>query len=127
MIRQERSFGYAMGGVLVVMALFWFWRGHAKTASILGVVAAFLITAAWWCPRLLFLPNKIWLRLAHLLGWINSRVILTAIFLFVFTPVGMLLRALKWDPLRLRLQSRESEWAPYSEGIRDPKHYERMY
>jgi len=65
------------------------------------------------------------MRLAHVLGWVNSRVLLTALFFLVLTPMGLVLRLAGRDPLRLRRRE-GSGWSPYPPRFRDPKHYERM-
>ena len=52
-----------------------------------------------------FIAEKIvwgWLKLAHILGYINSRIILSAIFFVFLTPVALLYRMRKGDPLRLK-------------------------
>ncbi len=44
----------------------------------------------------------LWLGLAHLLGTIVSRIILSAVFLVVVTPVGLLRSLLGKDSLKLK-------------------------
>lgn len=68
-----------------------------------------------------------WMQLAHALGWINARIVLSAIFFLVFMPVGLIARLVGWDPLRRRWPSGQSGWVPYPERHQDPTHYERMY
>ena len=44
----------------------------------------------------------LWLGLAHLLGTVVSRIILTVVFLVVVTPIGLVRRMLGVDSLKLR-------------------------
>lgn len=41
-----------------------------------------------------------WLKIGHLLGWINTRIILAILFFVLITPLGKILRACGKDPLK---------------------------
>lgn len=43
-----------------------------------------------------------WMKLASVLGWFNSKVLLTLIFYLIVTPVGLLFRLFGNDPLLLK-------------------------
>ena len=51
-------------------------------------------------PSLLSLPYKGWMKLGHILGWINSRIILGFVFLIVLQPIALIMRVCGHDPLR---------------------------
>jgi hypothetical protein len=44
-----------------------------------------------------------WMKLGHALGWINTRIILAVVFFALFTPVSLLLRLMKRDPMHRQL------------------------
>ena len=126
--RQDpRSFGFSVGAVCAALALLELWRGRVTAASILGGIAVALLVPAALRPSLLRAPSAWWWRLARALGWINSRVLLSACFFLILTPAAVVLRACGRDPLRLKRPGRGSGWLPYPERARDPKHYERMF
>jgi hypothetical protein len=60
-------------------------------------------------PQLFRPAAVIWFGLAHLLGMITSRVVLTIIFFVLVTPVGMVRRALGADTLKLKSFKRGHE------------------
>jgi len=120
-----RSFGVTVGGVLVAIALFSLWRRHVVRAEVAAAIGGFLIVAALARPTSLAPMAKQWNRAGHLLGWVNSRVLLTAMFVLVVSPVGALGRLFGSDPLGRRAAG--SLWLPFSKRARDPKHYERMF
>ena len=122
----ERSFGLLVGGVLLAAAAFSAWRGHALRAEAAAAVGGVLVVTAVVRPAWLARPAFWWMRLAALLGWFNSRVLMTLIFAVVFTPFGVVTRAFGMDPLGRR-RSPDSRWSPYPERFRDSKHYERLY
>jgi hypothetical protein len=123
---SHRSFGLTVGGVLAAIALFSLWRGHIVRAEIVAVVAAGLVVAALARPSSLAGIAKVWGRVGHALGWINSRILLAALFIVVLWPVGLVSRLFGSDPLDRRRRV-GSFWTPYSTRLRDPKHYERMF
>ena len=53
-------------------------------------------------PKILYYPYLIWIKLGYILGWINSRIILGLIFLFVLIPIGLVMKIFGYDPLKIR-------------------------
>ena len=121
-----RSFGFTVGGALAAIAAFSLWRRHIVRAEIVAVASAALLLTALVQPAWLKPLARGWGRLGHALGWFNSRVLLTLLFVVVLWPVGLISRLLGSDPLGRRRSAR-SYWTPYSTRARDPRHYERMF
>ena len=121
-----RSFGFTVGGVLAAIAVFSLWRRHIVRAEIVAGVSGALLAAALIRPASLSLLARGWGRVGHALGWINSRVLLTVLFVLVLWPVGVVTRRFGSDPLGRR-RSAGSYWSAYSTRSRDPGHYERMF
>jgi hypothetical protein len=90
--KQLRSFGFTVGGVFAVIGL-WplVWR-HAEPHLWALIVAGCLLVAAAVFPRSLFWVHKGWMALGHVLGWINTRIILGVVFFLIVTPIGMVRR-----------------------------------
>ena len=124
---SERSFGLSMAVVCGLLAGYGLWRGWETTAWGFTLLALGLLIPALIRPTLLRAPRDLWLHLAQLLGWVNTRVFLTAFFGLVLTPVGLVLRLGGWDPLRRQRRRDGSGWLPYPERLKDTKHYEHMY
>ena len=123
---SHRSFGLTVGGVLAAIAAFSAWRGHSTRAEVVGAIAAVLIVLAVVRPAALARVAGGWARVGHVLGWFNSRVLLTAIFVLVIWPTGLASRLFAADPLDRR-RGTGSRWTPYPERLRDPKHFERLF
>jgi hypothetical protein len=98
--QQLRSFGLLVGGVFAVIGL-WpaVFRGEPLRLWAL-VSAGLLIGPALLVPQILKSVYQVWMVLGHVLGWINTRIILSLIFYAVFTPAGVLMRLFKNDPMR---------------------------
>jgi hypothetical protein len=123
---KERSFGISVGVVLLLIAAFMMWRGRTTGAAITGGIGAVLLVAGLTHPPLLYYPSKAWWAMAAVLGYVNARIILTAAFLLVLTPIGLLWRAIGRDPLT-RKRRNFPGWSPYPARYRDRDHFKRMY
>jgi hypothetical protein len=64
---------------------------------------------------------------AMVLGHVNTRIILTALFYLVMTPVGMIMRLFR-DPLDRSLDDRDaSRWIKREREPVDVARYERQF
>jgi len=127
-LRAEREFGLIVGGILLLLSSWWFYRGKFHDVrQITLVVGALLVFLGIIFPRALVWPNKAWMALAEVLSFVSTRVILAFVFFVVMTPIGLVKRMFGWDPLHRRAASSESYWRPYSERQRNPRHYEKMF
>ena len=59
-------------------------------------------------PKLLLYPYKAWMRFGHILGWINSRIILGLVFVIVLQPIALIMRIFGHDPLRIKKSNQKS-------------------
>jgi hypothetical protein len=126
--RAEREFGVIVGGVLLALRLWWFYRGKFEIAGVvLTFIGSALVLLGAFAPRLLVIPRKLWMKLAEGMSYVSSRIILFVVFFLVLTPIGVVKRAMGWDPLQRRAGSRDSFWEPYPERQKNTRHYEKMY
>lgn len=123
----ERSFGIVVGSACLLVAGLVWWRRHPAWVPVVGGFGIALLLGGLVYPACLRGPQLVWERLVHVLGWINTRILLSVVFVGVVTPVGWCLRRLGWDPLRMRGRPDHSAWTPSPERHQDPKHFERMY
>ena len=126
--RSEREFGLIVGGVFVLLGSWWIYRGKfATTRDVAIVLGATLVFFGVLFPRALVYPNKAWMLLAEGLSFVSTRIILAFVFFVVLTPIGLIKRAMGWDPLDRRSTPRDTYWRPYSKRQLDPRHYEKMF
>jgi hypothetical protein len=111
---SERSFGLVMAAFFVVVALFPLLHGsgHDLHWWAFGVAAAFAAAGFFWTSALRPL-NWLWLRLGRFLHSVISPIVIGLVFFAVVWPIGLILRALGRDHLRLRRNpSSPSYWVP---------------
>ena len=59
-------------------------------------------------PGLLLYPYRAWMKLGHILGWVNSRIVLGLVFLIVLQPIALIMRILGHDPLKTKKFAQKS-------------------
>ena len=99
--KMLREFGFFVGvgfPLLVGIALPVF-GGHTFRYWTLWVGLPLLFVAILK-PSLLFYPYKLWMKLGHLLGWVNSKLILGLVFIFVVQPIAIIMKSFGYDPLK---------------------------
>ena len=93
-IKQLRNFGLVVGVIFAAMGL---WpalsRGDDPRLWAL-VLASLLVIPALVLPRSLGSVYRGWMMVGHVLGWINTRIILGVIFYGMFTTIGLVRRFL---------------------------------
>jgi len=123
--RQLREFGLLIGTVFpgVLGWLLPALHGHPFREWTLWIgIPALALGIAW--PRGLAWPYRGWMALGHGLGWINSHLILGAVYLLVLQPIALLMRILGHDPLRRQRNAAET----YREVRSDPSvHFKRIF
>lgn len=126
--RAEREFGLVVGAAFTLLGSWWLFRGKFfEGARILVPLGVSLIVLGAISPRILVYPNKAWMKLAEGLSFVSTRIILAFVFFLVLTPIGLIKRAMGWDPLHRRSPSLDSYWRPYSKRQLDQHHYEKMF
>jgi hypothetical protein len=126
--RVEREFGLIVGGMFLLISVWWLYRGKFHTVTQITLpLGAVLLFLGIVFPRVLFYPNQAWMAFAEGLSYISTRIILAFVYFVVITPIGLIKRMTGWDPLSRRAARSESYWRDYSERQRDPRHYEKMF
>ena len=110
--KQElRKFGLTTGAIFAVLFGFvlpLIWRVDAHRWPL--VIGAVLCSVALISPRSLAPFYNIWMRIALILGWLNSRIILGVIFLLVVTPMALVMKLFGKDPMQRKLEAEKSSY-----------------
>lgn len=97
--KQLRSFGLTVGGIFALIGVWPVVLQDAGSQWWALIIAAFLILPALIVPTSLSWVYKRWMALGHIMGWINTRIILGFVFYFIVTPMGFVRRLLGKDPM----------------------------
>lgn len=122
-----RKFGLVVGGIFVLMATWSWWRHHTVAPLILAGLGTPLVLGGALAPQWLAPVERRWMAMAHVLGRINTTLILGLMYYLVFTPVGWLRRFGK-DPLARRMgEATDSHWVRRDGEVRSPDSYRQQF
>jgi hypothetical protein len=115
--KQElRKFGLIFAGMFILffaLLLPWIWDKPSPMWA--WIVAAVFIAAALLVPMALGPVYRLWMKMGHVLGWINTRIILGLVFFVIFAPVALLLKLLGKDALKQQLDASATSYRIASE------------
>jgi hypothetical protein len=100
---SDRSFGLVFTTVFLMAGGYLFYTGSGGIGVTLTIAAVAILAVALLRPRALAVPNRIWMKFGLLLHRVANPVVMGAMFLLVFTPFGLVMRAFGKDPLHRRL------------------------
>ncbi len=122
-----RKFGITMAACLAIIALIITLKGRHNPLPACFISVLFLLVT-FIMPVLLSLVYIGWMRLGYVLGWVNSRIILSIIFYFVFTPMGLVMKLFGSDLLGLKIdKNTKSYWLKKENKGLDISSYERQF
>ena len=124
--KQLRSFGLIVGGIFAGIGLWPPAIHFAEPRWWSLVVAGLLILPALVHPMILFWPHKGWMFVGHVLGFINTRIILGLVFYAVVTPIGIIRRMLGKDPMGRRTDAKLKTYRVIRE-TRPASHLTKQY
>jgi hypothetical protein len=124
---QARKTACVVAFVLCLFAAWQVYRGRTTAAAVLGGLALLLLVAGLFVPALARRFHIFWMRFAVVLGYVNSRVLLTLMYYGVFTPYRFFSRLFGRDPLRRRGPARESYWIERKQTRQSKEQFERLF
>jgi hypothetical protein len=125
---ELRKFGYLMAGALTAFGALSLFLGRRNASLFLFSGAGLFLLCGLAFPAALGRIYTAWMGLAHLLAWINTRVILSIFFYLVITPMSLGMKLARRDALKRRIdRSCPSYWS--ARGAMKPakQSYEHLY
>ncbi|MBN1592250.1 MAG: hypothetical protein JW941_03250 [Candidatus Coatesbacteria bacterium] len=122
-IKQLRTFtGVLLALVVVLTTVRYIIRGYPEgvpVGLVLACIAAVIFIIALAAPRPLIPAFRIWMIIAHAIGWCMTRLLLTSMFYLVFTPIGIIMRLVGRDPLHRDFRSSKTSFWIAKEAPRE--------
>jgi len=117
---SNRSFGLVFFIFFLLIAIWpMFKDGEIRIWSIL--LSLLFLTLGILDSKVLTPLNYIWIKFGDLLGRVIAPVVMGFIFFLVVTPIGLFMRILGKDILRLRLSNKKSYWIKREKNIQTMK------
>jgi len=99
---SNRSFGATIAVIFALIGLYPM-LGDAPVRQWALITAGGLALVAVVAPSILTVPNRLWMGFGAVAGRVTNPLVLALVFFLFITPISLLLRALRQDPLGLRL------------------------
>jgi len=126
--RELRQFGFIWLGFLIFFGLVaWFKFDNHPVAQGLWIASVVVPVIGWFVPpfmRLVFVGMS---YAAFPIGFVVSHVVLAIVYYLVLTPIGILMRLFRYDPMSRQLQPDSQSYWIKREPHPDPKQYFRQY
>ena len=124
-----RSFALTMSIVFpFVFTLFLPWLFNHGLAYWPLAVSSVLMTLYVLYPKGIFYPYYVWMIIASILGWLNTRLILGLVFYIVITPIGLMMKTLGKLQYKKQVHD-ESNWVKqtHTDARKDKKRLEEPF
>jgi ABC-type uncharacterized transport system permease subunit len=127
--RELNLFGFIwMGFFLVVAGGLWL-KLHASLVTVaLAALAVAVPVFGWAVPAFM---RVVYVGLSYAawpIGFVVSHVLLGAVYYLLVTPIGLIMRAVGYDPMHRRFDpGARSYWIKRDEGEQDPRSYFRQF
>lgn len=124
--KELRNFGLIVGGVFCLIGV-WPVIRYGEAMRLWALVpGAILIPLGLMAPLTLGPVFKVWMKVGHVMGWINTRIILGFLYFGLITPMGVMMRLFGWDSMR-RVLSRDAESYRVVRPARPRNHMTRQF
>ncbi len=124
---QARKTALVVAIVLVLLAGWNVYRGRIPTAAILGGFGTLLTLTGLFLPVAARGFHRFWMGIAGVLGYINSRILLTLLYYGLLTPYGFISRLVGRDPLVRRGPNRNTYWIKRENTRQTREQFERLF
>lgn len=124
---DPRKTAFLVAGVLLLVTAWMLYRGRVPLALALGAASGLLALTGLLWPTGARRFHDAWMRFAAMLGWVNSRILLSLMYFGVFTPYSLVMRLAGRDVLNRRGPGRASYWIPRKHPRQPRAQFERLF
>ena len=107
---SNKKFGFFFSGLFCCASFYFFYYSNFLIFYVFATSSLCFLMLSFTFPNILYPFNKLWMKFGYFLGRIISPIILGVIYFLLFTPIGLFLRFIKRDELRLKFLLKESYW-----------------
>jgi hypothetical protein len=109
---KSRKSTLLVGAVFTALAAWNVHRGRITLAECLGTAGILLLLMGAFLPAASRRFYAWWMMLASVLSYVNTRILLTVMYMVAMVPFGFFVRLFGHDPLQRRAPAGESYWIP---------------
>lgn len=127
-LKKVKKFGFTFACVLLVAGSINFLKGHVDLSVWFCSFSIVFVSLAIFSPRFLAPVYMVFTKIARVIGWINTRIILCLVFYCMVTPIGFAMRFFKKDPIEKQIDKHKKTYWIKKECIaEDITYYEKPF
>ena len=108
--RELRRFGWVFAGALLLFNIIYWYKNGQFNLILTGLSIAFVLVASI-IPMILKPIYILWMKIGHLLGRINSVILLTLLYFLIIVPTGVFMRVFRLSSASFEFRKNvESYW-----------------
>ena len=115
-ISSNKSFGILFFIVFVLISIWPVIQGGSLRIWPIPIALLFLILGLI-NSKLLNPLNIVWVKFGELLGRIIAPIVMSIIYFFIITPIGLFMRLMGKDFLKIKFSNRQSYWTKREKNI----------
>ena len=124
--RALRRFGFTVGFVILFLGCVLLWRQRGAGWPLISI-GTVLVLAAGLAPLRLKWIHASWMIASLALGWIVTRILLTTVFFFVVTPIGLLQRLFGKRVIEVAFKADSASYWQTRTAPPAPEDYEKQF
>jgi hypothetical protein len=127
-LKDLRQFGIVLAAILIVFGAIHFLKHRTILAEWFCGAGLIVLCLGLLAPRRLKNVYAVFLKVAHAIGWFNTRVILILIYYAILTPIAVILRICGKDLLNRKIEkSVSSYWSVRQSAKPTKEQLERQF
>ena len=107
---SNRKFGFFFASVFALAFAYFSFHEEILPAYLFGISFLAILVVTSFKPDALLPFNKLWMKIGVLLSMIISPIVFGVIFFGIITPVGIFIRLIGRDELRMRNLNGTTNW-----------------
>tara|TARA_Y100000310_G_C20296665_1_gene629748 strand:- start:255 stop:632 length:378 start_codon:yes stop_codon:yes gene_type:complete len=115
-ISSNKSFGILFFIVFALISIWPLIQGGSLRIWSIPIAILFLILGLI-DSKLLSPLNVVWVKFGELLGRIIAPVVMAIIYFFIITPIGLFMRLIRKDLLKIKFSNKQSYWIKREKNI----------
>jgi len=128
LIKKLKQFGKGGAVFFIILGALLAMKGSTKASFFFFAFSAFLFTGGFLMPKVLYPVYIVITKVGHVIGWINTRIILLLIYYVIVTPIGVFMKILGKDNIKKKIKKDlASYWEEKDFVISDIEKLEKQY
>ncbi len=124
---SNKKFGTVIGLFLALVSLYFFYINNIHFGIFFIFISIILLVITSIKPVLLTNLNKVWMLIGFILSKIVNPLVLGIIFFIIITPIGIFLRVIGRDELKIKNASSSSFWERKENAKVEPESYKNQF